>query len=275
LGSAWLVSRWLSANPIPVPEALPRYSSCVRAEFLEWLRSTDSSGDPDALLNAYRARLRAIGVPVFDIEDRLAAVTNLMNDDPESWRWLFNRVYASSDYSNMRPNDFLARMADRFSVGCALDVCIGQGRNSLYLAGRGWHVTGFDVAEQGLTLARASGRHASGLHLLQSTEEEFCYGTDLWDLILVLYAPVALTDGRFVAKIRDALRPGGAIVIESFAYDLRVGQTRLGALEIDPRELLRAFQGFSIIAYEEVSIVPDWGTSLAGVVRMCAQVTKE
>jgi len=243
---------------------------------LEWLRSTDSAGDPDALLNAYRARLRAIGVPVFDIEDRLGAITDLMNDDPEGWRWLFNRVYAGSEYSTMRPNDFLARMAERFSAGCALDVCIGQGRNSLYLAERGWHVTGFDVAEKGLRLARSSGRHlSSGLHLLRSTEEEFCYGTDLWDLILVLYAPVALTDQRFVAKIRRALRPGGAIVIESFAYDVRVGQTRLGALEIDPPELLRAFQGFSIVAYEEISIVPDWGTSLAGVVRMCAQVTKE
>jgi methylase of polypeptide subunit release factors len=31
--------------------------------------------------------------------------------------------------------------------GIALDVCMGEGRNCIFLAGLGWKVTGFDVSD--------------------------------------------------------------------------------------------------------------------------------
>jgi 2-polyprenyl-3-methyl-5-hydroxy-6-metoxy-1,4-benzoquinol methylase len=42
----------------------------------------------------------------------------------------------------------------------ALDVAMGQGRNSIYLAKVGWRVTGFDVSGEGLAAAAKAAEQA-------------------------------------------------------------------------------------------------------------------
>ena len=246
------------------------------SDFIAWLRSTSSTGDPDGILNCYRTVLRAGGASIYDIEERLRIVTDRMADDPEGWRYTFNRVYAGPHMSAMRPNDFMARVTERLAPGRALDVCMGQGRNALELARRGWRVSGFDVAEEGLALARRTARQTGvNVHSIQCGEQKFPYGRDAWDLIVFVYAPIAITDNRFVSKVRRALRRGGAVVIESFAYDARLGRTRLGALEIDPRELLNAFEDFEILAYEDTMALPDWGACPNRIVRLLARLPQD
>ncbi len=223
-------------------------------------------------MDAYRSTLRQTGVPVFEIERQLGRLTDRMSGDMEGWRWMFNRVYAAAEYQTMLPNLFLARVVEALTPGRALDVCLGQGRNSLYLASKGWRVTGFDVAEQGLTLARANARRiGAALHVIRSTEQAFSYGRSLWDLIVINYAPIEVTGPRFVSKIKRALRPGGKVLIESFAFDSRLGRTRMGALEIDPAQLLQAFADFAVETYEEVEALPDWGACSSRIIRLCAQ----
>ena len=51
---------------------------------------------------------------------------------------------------------FLARAIDAIPPGKALDVAMGQGRNSLFLARKGWDVTGYDVSKVGPSTAEAS-----------------------------------------------------------------------------------------------------------------------
>jgi SAM-dependent methyltransferase len=180
-------------------------------------------------------------------------------------------VYASAEYRAMLPNAFLTRVIGNLMPGHALDVCTGEGRNAVYLASRGWQVTGFDVAERGLALARAKAERAgAALSVVRSTEAAFVYGRDVWDLIVISYAPVEVTQPAFVAKLRRALRSGGSIVIESFAFDSRLGPTRLGALEIDTEQLLHAFREFTVEAYETIETVPDWGMCAAPIVRLFA-----
>ncbi len=47
------------------------------------------------------------------------------------------------------PSRLLVEAAERRKPGKALDVAMGQGRNSVYVARLGWEVTGFDASKEG------------------------------------------------------------------------------------------------------------------------------
>ncbi len=97
---------------------------------------------------------------------------------------------------------------------------MGQGRNALYLASKGWQVTGFDIAEKGLEAAQEAAAKR-GLHIstVKSGYEGFDFGHEQWDLIVFSYAWVPLADPALVQRVRAALRPGGLVVIEHPAED--------------------------------------------------------
>src|ERR1041384_1065349 len=66
----------------------------------------------------------------------------------------FNKLYAGpSSLFSATPNAFLARIVSGVKPGRALDVAMGQGRNSVFLATQGWEVTGYDIADTGLEAA--------------------------------------------------------------------------------------------------------------------------
>jgi 2-polyprenyl-3-methyl-5-hydroxy-6-metoxy-1,4-benzoquinol methylase len=48
------------------------------------------------------------------------------------------------------PNRFLVEEADGLEPGRALDVACGEGRNAVWLASKGWPVTGVDFSHAGL-----------------------------------------------------------------------------------------------------------------------------
>jgi SAM-dependent methyltransferase len=52
------------------------------------------------------------------------------------------------------PNRFLVEEVARMKPGRALDLACGEGRNALWLAERGWQVTGVDFSPVGLAKAR-------------------------------------------------------------------------------------------------------------------------
>jgi 2-polyprenyl-3-methyl-5-hydroxy-6-metoxy-1,4-benzoquinol methylase len=53
------------------------------------------------------------------------------------------------------PNQFLVREVAGLSPGRALDLATGEGRNAIWLAQRGWNVTGVDFSAVALGKAQA------------------------------------------------------------------------------------------------------------------------
>lgn len=51
------------------------------------------------------------------------------------------------------PNQFLVDEAGDLAPGRVLDVACGEGRNAIWLAGRGWQATGVDFSAVGLAKA--------------------------------------------------------------------------------------------------------------------------
>ena len=74
-------------------------------------------------------------------------------------RW--NRTYSNpTPPFNTAPNAFLTDVVKTLKPGRALEIGMGQGRNSVHLATLGWNVTGFDISETGMAVARKSAEAA-------------------------------------------------------------------------------------------------------------------
>lgn len=71
-------------------------------------------------------------------------------------REVWNRRYTGSELLwTAEPNRFLVAEAAELPPGRALDLACGEGRNAVWLAERGWRVTGVDFSEVALEKARA------------------------------------------------------------------------------------------------------------------------
>lgn len=176
---------------------------------------------------------------------------------------LYDRVYEEPPAFNTKPNRLLMDAVSGRPPGEALDVAMGQGRNSIYLASQGWKVTGFDVAEAGLRKAeQAAAAKGLAIKAVLSSDEDFDFGRNRWDLIAVLYA----IEKRSVYRVRDALRPGGLVVVEAGH------KSASGAhFEYESDELLKIFEGFRVLRYEEPTEISDWGKKPIRLVRLIAE----
>jgi SAM-dependent methyltransferase len=186
-------------------------------------------------------------------------------------REVWNEVYTTRQGRAFPHNKFLAEMIKGRTPGTALDIGIGEGRNALFLATQGWEVTGFDISDIGVTLAReAAQKRGLRLEAVVEDADHFDYGRQRWDLVVGMYMHAVMT--RNAEKIIDALKPGGILVVEGFHRDLN----RLGVqgeyIGYHSNELLKAFERLRVLYYEDTVAAADWERSgqEAPVVRFLA-----
>jgi len=165
---------------------------------------------------------------------------------------------------NTKPNAFLVEVVKGLKPGRALDIGMGQGRNTVYLATLGWDACGFDISERGMELAQKSAA-AAGVKIttVKASLSDFDYGAGRWDLVVGTYVGVAWLDAAV-----KGLKPGGFLVVEGYAQH---PQAPPGA-GFASNELLKLFmnQNLQVVRYEDVQAEPDW-LKLDGVVRMFAR----
>ena len=74
-------------------------------------------------------------------------------EDKERW----NKKYETKTYLFGRePIPFLKDHIDLLPPGAALDLAMGEGRNGVFLATKGFQVTGVDISEAGLKKLKPS-----------------------------------------------------------------------------------------------------------------------
>jgi hypothetical protein len=69
----------------------------------------------------------------------------------------------------------------------------------------------------------------------QGRNAVFLYGTAQWDLIVIAYEPFPVSDESYVRRLRNALWPGGLLVIQSFASESTAANRR--SVDIEPEAL--------------------------------------
>jgi SAM-dependent methyltransferase len=239
--------------------------------FLGWLGQARSLSGPREALEGFQASVAAQGATPAEAARRLGVVRRLMMERGDWWPLLFDSIYKSAKPSfSQLPSTVLVEAVEGRTPGAALDVAMGQGRNAVFLAQRGWTVTGFDLSQAGLEVARANARTTGvALDAVHSSLERFDYGTARWDLIALIYVPAIAHEGPAMETLTRALKPGGLLVIESFASDRQATQRR--PVDIDPALLKASLSGYELLRFDDRRAVSEWDPHPTRLCRVIAR----
>ena len=225
-----------------------------------------AEGAQATLLTKYAAWLAEAG---FSHEEVAKQIALLKKRGPAADAEFWNKYLVSErrDWVNAQPNGFLVEMVKGRKLGKALDVSMGQGRNTIWLAQQGWDTTGFDPADQAVAEARATAlRLGLTIHTEITTDEQFDFGENRWDLVVLSYAGCS----QLARQVQRALKPGGLLVEEAFHTDA-LKTMKIGGSLCGPGELPHAFQELRVLRYEEPIAKPDFAPRPARVVRFAAE----
>jgi SAM-dependent methyltransferase len=135
--------------------------------------------------------------------------------DPSFW----NQRYGAEEYAyGTEPNDFLAEVAGRIPPGPVLCIAEGEGRNAVFLAGRGHAVTMVDASAAGLAKARAlAAARGVAVETVEADLARFAIAPGAWSGIVAIFAHLPPALRATVHRAAAAgLVPGGVLVLEAF-----------------------------------------------------------
>jgi SAM-dependent methyltransferase len=197
--------------------------------------------------------------------------------DREVMQDMWNERYRESEtVFGDEPNQFLVEIATKFDRGTALDLGCGQGRNALWLAERGFAVTGLDLSPVAIEQARARAAQL-GLDATFESVDLLTWEPDgqEWDLVVLAYIHLPEQMRRAVhAAAQRAVAPVGSIVVIAHHLDNLGGGTG-GPQRPDwlftEEQLADDFSGLDIVRNEQVVRTTDHGDALDVV---CVAVKK-
>ena len=157
------------------------------------------------------------------------------------------------------PEPSVVEMLDLLPRGLALDVAAGTGRHSLLLARAGFNVVAIDYAEPALqTLQSIARAERLPVWPLAADLSAFPLPRGRFDTILNLN----FLDRALVPRLIDALRPGGAMLFDTFLIDQAVsGHPRNPDFLLAHYELREMLNGMELVRYREGLVIYPEGKS--------------
>ncbi|MCE3037246.1 class I SAM-dependent methyltransferase [Helicobacter sp. faydin-H20] len=171
-----------------------------------------------------------------------------MLEDKIKW----NTRYKNNKMPN-NPSDILVKFQNLLSGGVALDIACGNGRNTKFLADRGFMCDGIDISDEALKL------------IVNPNINTHCLDLDICDLkknMKKLYDVVInfyFLDRKILRTIPDLLKNDGLVFIETFIDDEEYKGNIEARKILEQGELQKVFQGFKVILNEEKWIIRDRG----------------
>jgi len=136
----------------------------------------------------------------------------------DSTAW--NQRYEGSELVwSAAPNIWVRQLTEDLPAGKALDIAAGEGRNSLWLAARGWNATAADFSAVALQRARSLaqenlGQDAGRLETLEVDVKTWAPQPRSYDLVLVVYLHLPKEErSPIMAAAAEAVAPGGTLLV--------------------------------------------------------------
>lgn len=163
----------------------------------------------------------------------MVSVKIMTDKDREKWDSKYLKRLGGTD-----PSLILMKHWGLAACGNALDLACGNGRNSIFLAQKGFAVDAVDIST--VATNHLAGRHPKVKVICQDIDD-WEIPQNRYDLIL----NIRFLDRRLFPMIRKGLKTGGVLIFESFMDGKRDEYC------LEPNELLRAFHSLHIVFYEE------------------------
>ncbi|MFT7004948.1 MAG: tellurite methyltransferase [Sulfurimonas sp.] len=163
-----------------------------------------------------------------------------MIEDKQKW----NERYLDRPISE-HVTIIIEKYMEHVNVGQAIDIACGSGRNTHFLAEKGFDVDAVDISNNALE----SIKKMPHINKIEADLDKYNLTPKKYDLIV----NINYLNRRLVSQMKDALKPGGVIMFETFL--LAHGDFKIPTMNLDyllrKNELLHSFIGLDVIYYEE------------------------
>ncbi len=152
--------------------------------------------------------------------------------------------------NSFEPAPFLLENIALLPKGRVLDVAMGNGRNSIYLAQQGFTVEGVDISAEAVNIALEIAQRAGVFIKVQVADLESNYHIEsgVYDVIICF----SYLQRSLIPQIKDGLRKGGMAVYETFLVDqAQWGKPKNPDYLLRHNEFLDLFRDFRCLRYRE------------------------
>lgn len=177
----------------------------------------------------------------------------------------WDKKYSKSNYVfGKKPARFLSRNYDYIPQGAkVLDMGMGEGRHAVFLARKGYKVTGVDISSVAVKKARALAREFGvRINTVVASMEKYKIKPGTFDAIICFY----YVDRKLNEKMKKWLKPGGLLIYEAHTDNQRKVK---GSEHFDKRYLLRPAEllnmfgkDMQILKYEEPMHMTEYTASI-------------
>ena len=162
-----------------------------------------------------------------------------MIEDKQRWN---KRHIEKPMRHNIEP--ILEKYFNEANIGNALDIACGTGRNTHFMAEKGFLVDAVDLSDYAL----GEIKNLETISKIEADLDSYNLELNKYDLII----NINYLNRRFFPQIKEALKSGGVVIFETFIVahgDFT--QPKNPEYLLRTNELLHAFIGLEVIFYEE------------------------
>lgn len=168
--------------------------------------------------------------------------------------------YATGEYVyGTAANDFVQAQLQALPLGGhVLCLADGEGRNGVFLAQQGMHVTSVDRSAVGLAKARALAKERGvAITTVVADLSEYNLGQECWDGIVSVFCHVPADVRRSLhQRVVRAMRPGGMFLLEAYTpkqLEFRTGGPPTADLLMTAEGLKTELDGLDILLCHEIT----------------------
>ncbi|MCW8850498.1 MAG: class I SAM-dependent methyltransferase [Melioribacteraceae bacterium] len=147
----------------------------------------------------------------------------------------WNERYSQKEYVyGTKPNEFFRKSLIQLTAGKILLPGEGEGRNAVFAAKLGWHVTAFDFSDSAMRKALAlTEKENVEVNYLIENYNNFSAENDYFDCIAAIFVhPPKESRKQFHKKLLTLLKPGGKLILEGFSKN-QINYNSGGPKDID------------------------------------------
>ncbi|MBI2712458.1 MAG: methyltransferase domain-containing protein [Bdellovibrio sp.] len=174
-------------------------------------------------------------------------------DDSEDDRHRWDKLFSTNNYVyGKEPARFLRENIHFFSQGGrALDLAMGEGRNAVFLAERGFNVDGVDISEVAIRKAKRLAKEKGVLVTpILADLNTYVIRSNTYDVILNF----DFLQPALIPQIKKGLKKGGLVAYENYTVEQLMnsyGYPVRRDLLLKKGELKALFKDFQILVYRE------------------------